>query len=345
MKLDLFDYHLPAESIAQKPLAKRDASRMLVLDRKTGRVEHSYVRDLAQWLLPGDLMVVNQSKVIPARLYAVKQDTGARLEIFLLRPAFNEPPNEWEVLIHPAKRIKGVVVLNLEPKGEVAVLESLGEGHFLVRFNKTGNFKKFLNQYGHIPLPPYIKRKDEKADRERYQTIFAKKDGSVAAPTAGLHFTPALLDNLKKHGISQAASVLHVGLGTFLPVDADDIANHIMHPERVEISPSLSKAVQSAKARHGRVVAIGTTVVRALESSAQDGGWVQPGSFETRIFITPGYNFKTVDALFTNFHQPKSTLLMLVSAFAGRERILAAYQEALKEGYRFLSYGDAMLIL
>lgn len=345
MKLDFFDYHLPAESIAQKPLAKRDGARMLVLDRKTGRVEHSHVKDLGQWLLAGDLMVVNQTKVIPARLYAVKQDTGARLEIFLLRPAFNEPPNEWEVLIHPAKRIKGVVVLKLEPKGEAAVLESLGEGHFLVRFNKTGNFKKFLNQYGHIPLPPYIKRKDESADRERYQTVFAKKDGSVAAPTAGLHFTPALLADLKKHGIRQASAVLHVGLGTFLPVDADEIENHVMHPERVEVSTILSKAIQSTRDRHGRVVAIGTTVVRALESSAEEIGLVKPGSFETRIFITPGYTFKAIDVLFTNFHQPKSTLLMLVSAFAGRERILAAYQEALKEGYRFLSYGDAMLIV
>ncbi|HXL72677.1 MAG TPA: tRNA preQ1(34) S-adenosylmethionine ribosyltransferase-isomerase QueA [bacterium] len=345
MKLDLFDYHLPAESIAQKPLAKRDGARMLVLDRKTGRVEHSLVKDLSQWLLAGDLMVVNQTKVIPARLYAVKPDTGARLEIFLLRPAFDEPPNEWEVLIHPAKRIKGVVVLKLEPEGEAAVLESLGEGHFLVRFNQTGNFKKFLNQYGHIPLPPYIKRKDEPTDRERYQTVFAKKDGSVAAPTAGLHFTSTLLTDLKKHGVRQASAVLHVGLGTFLPVDKEDIEDHIMHPERVEVSPALAKAVQDTRARHGRVVAIGTTVVRALESSAQESGLVKPGSFETRIFITPGYTFKAVDVLFTNFHQPKSTLLMLVSAFAGRERILAAYQEALKEGYRFLSYGDAMLIL
>jgi S-adenosylmethionine:tRNA ribosyltransferase-isomerase len=345
MKLDLFDYHLPAESIAQKPLSQRDGARMLVLDRKTGRVEHSHTKDLAHWLLPNDLMVVNQSKVIPARLYAVKPETGARLEVFLLRPAFNDVPNEWEVLIHPAKRIKGVTILKLEPKGEVAVLESVGDGHFLVRFNKTGNFKKFLNHYGHIPLPPYIKRKDELADRERYQTVFAKKDGSVAAPTAGLHFTRNLLADLKKHGVRQASTTLHVGLGTFLPVDTDEVEDHVMHPERVEVSSALSKAIQGTRNRHGRVVAIGTTVVRALESSAQDGGLVKLGSFETRIFITPGYTFKTVDVLFTNFHQPKSTLLMLISAFAGRERILAAYQEALKEGYRFLSYGDAMLIL
>ncbi len=345
MKLDLFDYHLPAESIAQKPLAKRDGARMLVLDRKTGRVEHSHVRDLAKWLLPNDLMVVNQTKVIPARLYAVKAETGARLEVFLLRPALNEAPNEWEVLIHPAKRIKGVSILKLEPKGEVAVLEALADGHFLVRFNKTGSFKKFLNQYGHIPLPPYIKRKDDLADRERYQTVFAKKDGSVAAPTAGLHFTPALLADLKKHGIKQASAVLHVGLGTFLPVDTDEVEDHVMHPERLEVSPALARSIQSTKAHHGRVVAIGTTVVRALESAAQETGVVKPSSFETRIFITPGYQFKAVDVLFTNFHQPKSTLLMLVSAFAGRDRIIAAYQEAIKEGYRFLSYGDAMLIL
>jgi S-adenosylmethionine:tRNA ribosyltransferase-isomerase len=345
MKLDLFDYHLPAESIAQKPLVKRDGARMLVLDRKTGRVDHSHVRDLAKWLLPTDLMVVNQTKVIPARLYAVKPETGALLEVFLLRSAMDGAANEWEVLIHPAKRIKGVTILKLEPKGEVAVLEALGEGHFLVRFNKTGSFKKFLHQHGHIPLPPYIKRKDDAADRQRYQTVFAKKDGSVAAPTAGLHFTPALLADLKKHGIRQAQAVLHVGLGTFLPVDTDQIEDHVMHPERLEVSPALARAVKQTRDRHGRVVAIGTTVVRVLESAAAEGGLVKPDSSETRIFITPGYSFKTVDVLFTNFHQPKSTLLMLVSAFAGRERVLAAYQEALKEGYRFLSYGDAMLIL
>jgi len=345
LKLDLFDYHLPQELIAQKPLEKRDASRMLVLDRKTGRIEHSHVRDLVKWLLPKDLMVVNQTKVIPARLYAVKAETGAHLEVFLLRPTLNGAPNEWEVLINPAKRIKGVTVLKLEPKGEVAVLEALGEGHFLVRFNKTGNFKSFLDKYGHIPLPPYIKRKDSAADRDRYQTVFAKKAGSVAAPTAGLHFTPTLLRSIQKQGVQKAEVVLHVGLGTFLPVDTDEVEDHVMHPERVEISPALTKAIQKTRDQHGRVVAIGTTVVRALESAGQVGGLVTPGSFETRIFMTPGYQFKVVDVLFTNFHQPKSTLLMLVSAFAGRERVLAAYQEAIKEKYRFFSYGDAMLVL
>ncbi len=353
MKTSYFDYHLPQERIAQRPLEKRDASRMLVLDRKTGRVEHSWVRDLPKWLLPNDLMVVNQTKVFPARLFATKPETGAKIEVFLLRPAlsksngpaFENADEEWEALISPAKRIKGSGVLKMEPKGEVAVLESLGEGHFLVRINRVGKVRKFLEQYGHMPLPPYIKRKDDSKDRTRYQTLFAKKEGSVAAPTAGLHFTKALLAELKKKGIKQSAVTLHVGLGTFLPVSSDDIEDHVMHPERLEVSPAVVSAISSTQKKNGRVVAIGTTVVRALESAAQADGMLKAGTDETRIFIYPGYTFKMVDVLFTNFHQPRSTLLMLVSAFAGRERVLAAYEEALREGYRFLSYGDAMLIL
>ncbi len=345
MKTDLFDYPLPFDQIAQRPLERRDGARMLVLDRKTGHLEHSHVKNLDQWLLPNDLMVVNQTKVIPARLYATKPETGAKLEIFLLRPAYGEGADEWEVLIMPAKRIKGTVVLKLEPKGEVAVLENLGEGHFLVRFNRTGSFKAFLRKFGHVPLPPYIKRKDEAADRERYQTLFARKEGSVAAPTAGLHFTKALMEDLKKQGIRQSPLVLHVGLGTFQPMTSEDIGEHVMHPERYEIPATLISAIQKAKAKNGRVVAIGTTVARALESAVKEDGSLEDGMNETRLFITPGFPFKAVDVLFTNFHQPKSTLLMLVCAFAGRERVLAAYEEALKEGYRFLSYGDAMLIL
>jgi S-adenosylmethionine:tRNA ribosyltransferase-isomerase len=345
MKTDLFDYHLPMGNIAQRPLARRDASRLLVLDRKTGRVDHSQVRNLSQWLLPNDLMVVNQTKVIPARLFATKPETGAKLEIFLLRPALGETGDEWEVLISPAKRIKGVVILKLEPKGEVAVLESLGEGHFLVRFNRVGNFRNFLKKHGHIPLPPYINRKDDSADRERYQTLFAKKEGSVAAPTAGLHFTKALLGSLRKKGIDQTSVTLHVGLGTFLPVASDDLEEHVMHPERIEVPPSTVSAHQKTRKRNGRVVAIGTTVVRTLEAMAQPDGTLRAGVDETRLFITPGYTFKAVDVIFTNFHQPRSTLLALICAFAGRERVLAAYEEAIREGYRFLSYGDAMLIL
>jgi len=345
MKTSLFDYRLPPGLIAQRPLVKRDASRMLVLDRKTGRVEHSWVRDLPKWLLPNDLMVVNQTKVFPARLFATKPETGAKLEVFLLRPVIEKADEEWEALISPAKRIKGSCVLQMEPKGEVAILESLGEGHFLVRINRVGKVRKFLEQHGHMPLPPYIKRKDDSKDRARYQTLFAKKEGSVAAPTAGLHFTKSLLADLKRKGIKLTAVTLHVGLGTFLPVSSDDIEEHVMHPERLEVPPAVVSSISSARKKNGRIVAIGTTVVRALESSVQGDGTLKAGVDETRIFIHPGYSFKAVDVLFTNFHQPQSTLLMLVSAFAGRERVLAAYDEAMRAGYRFLSYGDAMLIL
>jgi S-adenosylmethionine:tRNA ribosyltransferase-isomerase len=345
LRTSLFDYHLPAERIAQRPMGNRDASRMLVLDRKTGHVEHSRVRELPNWFLPNDLMVVNETKVIPARLYATKPETGAKLEILLLRPAYGEERSEWEVLISPAKRIKGNPVLKLEAKGEAAVLESLEEGHFIVRFNRVGDFKRYLRGHGHVPLPPYIKRPDDPADRLRYQTLFAKKDGSVAAPTAGLHFTAPLLADLKRKGIQKVAITLHVGLGTFLPVSAEETDDHVMHPERVEIKQLLVSAVNRARKKNGRIVAIGTTVVRALESMAQDNGLPKTGQEETRLFITPGYSFKMVDVLFTNFPQPCSTLLMLVCAFAGRERVLAAYNEALRNGYRFLSYGDAMLIL
>ncbi len=345
MKTNLFDYRLPPDRIAQRPLEKRDASRMLVLDRKTGRLEHSRVRDLAQWLLPGDLMVVNQTKVFPARLFAVKPDTGARLEVFLLRPASEHSPREWEALVSPAKRVKGHPVLKLEGRGEAAVLESLGEGHFILRLDGVGNVRRFLDQTGHVPLPPYIKREDDGTDRERYQTLFAKKEGSVAAPTAGLHFTKPLLDELRKRGVSRAEVTLHVGLGTFLPVLSDDLEGHVMHPERFEVPAPAAAAIARARKRQGRILAVGTTVVRALESAAQPDGTLRTGQDETRLFISPGYPFRAVDAIFTNFHQPRSTLLTLVCAFGGRERVLAAYEEAIREGYRFLSYGDAMLIL
>jgi len=345
LKTSLFDYHLPPERIAQRPLSKRDASRLLILDRKTGRVNHGMVKDLPQWLLPNDLMVVNQTKVFPARLFATKPETGAKLEIFLLRPAQDNSLEEWEALVSPAKRVKGTQILKLHPKGEVAVMEALGEGHFIVRLNYVGNVRNFLNRHGHIPLPPYIKRKDDARDRTRYQTLFAKKEGSVAAPTAGLHFTKPLLNSLAKRGIKQTAVTLHVGLGTFLPVSSDEIEDHVMHPERWEVPPAAVSAIENARRKNGRVVAIGTTVVRTLESAANPDGSIRSGMDETRLFITPGYNFKAVDIIFTNFHQPQSTLLMLICSFAGRDRVMAAYEEALREGYRFLSYGDAMLIL
>lgn len=345
MKTSFFDYRLPSENIAQKPLDKRDAGRMLVLDRQTGRVNHSLVRDLPRWLLPKDLLVVNQTKVFPARLFATKAETGARLEIFLLRPAFENSPEEWEALVSPSKRIKGNLTLKLAGKGEVVILESLGEGHFIVRLKNVGNVRTFLDRYGHVPLPPYIKRQDDPSDRERYQTLFAQKTGSVAAPTAGLHFTKSLMAELKKKGIRKAAVTLHVGLGTFLPVVSEDLERHVMHPEMFDVPLTAAKAVMATRKRGGRVVAVGTTVVRALESASQEDQSLRTVVDETRLFISPGYSFKAVDVLFTNFHQPRSTLLMLVCAFAGRERVLAVYEEALREGYRFLSYGDAMLIL
>ncbi len=345
MKTSFFDYSLPTERIAQRPLEKRHDARMLVLDRKTGRVNHSFVRDLPQWLLEKDLIVVNQTKVFPARLYAIKSDTGAKLEIFLLRPALENSKEEWEALVSPAKRIKGSPVLKLEGKGEAVILESLKEGRFILRLNKVGNVRAFLARNGHVPLPPYIKRKDDAIDRERYQTLFAKKEGSVAAPTAGLHFSKALLGELRKKGIRQAAVTLHVGMGTFQPVSSERIEDHVMHPELFEVPSKAASAIAETRKNHGRVVAIGTTVVRALESAFQSGGLFRSEPDETRLFISPGYSFNAVDTLFTNFHQPRSTLLMLVCAFAGRERVLAAYEEALREGYRFLSYGDAMLIL
>jgi S-adenosylmethionine:tRNA ribosyltransferase-isomerase len=343
MQTQLFNYHLPEESIAQRPLAQRDASRMLVLDRQTGRIEHSWVRDLAQWLLPQDLFVVNRTKVLPVRLFATKKETGAKLEVFLLRPGEGE--TTWEALVRPARRVRNQMVLSLEPQGEVEIVETLEGGHFIVEIRGTGPLRPFLLKHGHVPLPPYIKRPDDRKDRERYQTLFARQLGSIAAPTAGLHFTPPLLASLKKRGLKKSEVLLHVGLGTFLPVSEGETEDHVMHPEFYEVPPATVKSVHETRRRGGRVVAIGTTVVRALESSLGDGGKLAAQKGETRLFITPGYSFRNVDILFTNFHQPQSTLLMLVSAFAGRERVLAAYAEALQEGYRFLSYGDAMLIL
>jgi S-adenosylmethionine:tRNA ribosyltransferase-isomerase len=345
LKTSLFHYALPGELVAQRPLAQRDASRLLVLDRKTGRVTHSRMKDLAQWLLPEDLLVLNQTKVIPARLWAEKTETGAKIEIFLLRRTQKDDPYEWEALVSPAKRIKGNLILKVHPRGEAAILESLGEGHFIVRLNKTGSFQKFLAQAGHIPLPPYIKRRDDAADWSRYQTVFAKKEGSVAAPTAGLHFTKKLFEDLKKRGVRTAPVLLHVGLGTFLAVSSEDTDEHVMHSETFEIKTATVKAIERTRKRGGRVIAVGTTVARTLESAAGPSGVLTAQQDETRLFITPGFVFRGIDALFTNFHQSESTLLMLVCAFAGRERVLAAYEEAIREKYRFFSYGDAMLIL
>jgi S-adenosylmethionine:tRNA ribosyltransferase-isomerase len=310
----------------------------------TGLVEHSSVRELPDYLREGDLLVVNKTRVIPARLLA-RKSTGAALEIFLLHPAKAGANGDWEALVSPGRRVKGPCVLDLLPRGKAEVKEVLGDGHYRVSFSETGPFRKFLEEVGHIPLPPYIKRPDEVSDRERYQTLFAKDDGSVAAPTAGLHFTSELLESLKKKGVEKAEVVLHVGLGTFLAVETENIEDHVMHSETFEISAATAKAIEKTKKAGSRVVAVGTTVCRALEASTEKTGKVEAMKGETHIFIKPGYEFKVVDVLFTNFHQSQSTLLMLVSAFAGREKVLAAYQEAIRMKYRFFSYGDATLIL
>lgn len=263
-----------------------------------------------------------------------------------MRPVFEKDNQDWEVLIQPAKRIKGALELTLENGKKIQVIDSLGEGHFIVNFNQVGSLKKFLNQYGHVPLPPYIRRSDNVEDRERYQSVFAKQEGSLAAPTASLHFSKGLLSHLNRAGIKSTRLTLHVGLGTFLPVMAENIEDHLMHPEWFELSLKTVSDIQKTQKAHQRIVAVGTTVVRALESACIVGnGTLVPYMGETRIFITPGFNFKITEALITNFHQPASTLLMLVSALAGRERILAVYEQAMKEKYRFLSYGDCMLIL
>jgi S-adenosylmethionine:tRNA ribosyltransferase-isomerase len=348
MKTALFDYELPPELVAQRPLPDRDGARMMVLDRSTGRIEHSRVRDLPRFLSRGDLLVVNRTRVFPARLFATKGPAGARLEVFLLKETSRRGP-VWEALLCPGKRIKGEVVLHFEGGARARVVSDLGEGHFLVNFTGVRGFGRFLREAGHVPLPPYIRRPDEPSDRERYQTIFARRSGSVAAPTAGLHFTPRLLEGLRRKGVRRAAVTLHVGLGTFLPVTTEEIEDHRMHSESYEVPDAAVAAVRRARSAGGRVVAVGTTSLRALESAARDGE-PRPGVGTTDLFVRPGYRFRVVDALFTNFHQPGSTLLMLVSAFCGargrpgRETVLAAYREAVRERYRFFSYGDAMLL-
>lgn len=344
MRTDLFHYDLPPELIAQRPLADRDAARLMAVRRDTGEVTHSLVKNLPMFLRPGDLMVVNRSRVIPARLFARKA-TGAALEIFLLRPAPSGMEGEWEALVSPGRRIKGPCEVEVLPRGRCEIKEVLGDGHYRVGFSGTGPFRAFLDEAGHVPLPPYIKRLDDASDRERYQTLFAKEDGSVAAPTAGLHFTASLLSALRERGVGTAEVVLHVGLGTFLAVETEIVEDHVMHRERFEIPPETVEAVRAAKAAGGRVLAVGTTVCRALESASVESGSLQATVGETELFIKPGFQFRTVDALFTNFHQSRSTLLMLVSAFAGRENVLHAYREAVHEKYRFFSYGDATLWL
>ncbi|MEM7051006.1 MAG: tRNA preQ1(34) S-adenosylmethionine ribosyltransferase-isomerase QueA [Acidobacteriota bacterium] len=338
MLTDDFDFELPEAAIAQQPVA-RGSSRLLVVDEAARERRHRRVSDLADLLLPGDLLVVNDTRVIPARLFARRAATGARIELLLIEKVDD---TLWDVLARPGRKARPGTRLELAEglEGRTESRPDSDDGRLRVRFSQP--VEPFLEKLGHIPLPPYIKRPDNAADRERYQTVFAAKAGAVAAPTAGLHFDDALLAALEARGVERATVTLHVGIGTFKPVTADLVHEHRMESERFEIPATTARALHRTRQRGGRVVAVGTTVVRTLEGAARQG--LESGSGRTDLFITPGFQFQRVDLLLTNFHLPKSTLLMLVSAFGGRRRMLAAYREAIAEGYRFYSYGDAMLL-
>lgn len=339
MLLSDFDYELPEELIAQFPCEPRDASRLLVLDRQSEELQHRRFSDLLDYLIPGDTLVFNDTKVIPARLFGKKAETGANIEVFLLHRLSYD---EWEVLVKPGKKARPGAIIEFSADLRCEVLAVTDFGGRVIKFHFTGVFEEILDRLGQTPLPPYIK--ETLADKNRYQTVYAREQGSSAAPTAGLHFTEAMLEAVRAKGIATAFVTLHVGLGTFRPVQTDDITTHVMHREYYSISPEAAEQINQAKARGGRIIAVGTTSVRTLESASVDGQ-VQSGSGWTEIFIYPGYQFQIIDALVTNFHLPKSTLLMLISALAGKERVLAAYQAAVAEHYRFFSFGDAMLIV
>lgn len=340
MKTSDFDYDLPQELIAQHPAAQRDHSRLLVMDKKSGAVEHRLFKDIVAYLHAGDVLVLNNTKVIPARIFGVKEGGTAKIEVLLLKRD-ETLPNTWEVLVHPGKRCKVGTVIDFGEgrlKGEVIANTSAGRK---ITFHFDGIFEEILDELGTMPLPPYIHEQLE--DQNRYQTVYAKVDGSAAAPTAGLHFTTALLDTLREKGVEIEEVLLHVGLGTFKPVDEENIEDHEMHSEYYEISADTARRINQAKDEGRRIISVGTTSTRALESAARDGRLVA-GSGWTTIFIYPGYQWQIVDGLITNFHLPKSTLMMLVSALSTRENILRAYEEAVRERYRFFSFGDAMFI-
>lgn len=343
MKVSDFDFHLPEELIAQTPLPQRDASRLLVTERFGIELQDKQFRDIVEYFDADDVLVINQTRVIPARLFGVRADTGGHVEILLLRPYGG---NRWEVLVKPGKRARIGMRIEFSPKLACTVVDITEIGSRLVDFDFSGDFNEILEELGETPLPPYIHEKLE--DGERYQTVYSKEAGSVAAPTAGLHFTPELLSEIKARGTQIVPLTLHVGLGTFRPVQVEDVEEHRMHAEYFEVSPESAEAINSCKRRGGRVWAVGTTTVRTLETQARKQGSdyvVVPGSGWTDIFIYPGYQFKIVDVLITNFHLPKSSLLMLVSAFAGLDTIRRAYTYAVENRYRFFSFGDAMLLL
>ena len=339
LKTKDYFYELPERLIAQHPAQRRDQSRLMVVHRKDG-IEHRIFSDIVDYLHAGDVLVVNETAVIPARLHGVRETTGAHVELLLLKQTGND---QWETLVRPGRRVKEGEWLSFgEGQLRCKVLSRTDAGGRVVKFVYEGEFYAVLDALGEMPLPPYIHEKAE--DPTRYQTVYAKETGSAAAPTAGLHFTPELLEKIQQKGVILAKVLLHVGLGTFRPVSEDDLTKHVMHAEYYEISARTAEQINQARRRGGRVVAVGTTSVRVLETVAKEDGMLYEQSGWTDIFIYPGIRFKLVDALITNFHLPESTLLMLVSAFAGRERILQAYQTAVEEEYRFFSFGDAMYI-
>lgn len=340
MNLHDFDFYLPEELIAQDPLEDRSSSRLLVLDKETGNIEHKIFKDIIDYLQPNDCLVINNTKVIPARLIGEREGTGAHIEVLLLKRRENDI---WEVLVKPGKKAKPGTVINFGgDKLKATVLEVVDDGNRLIQFEYKGIFEEILDELGQMPLPPYITHKLE--DKNRYQTVYAKYEGSAAAPTAGLHFTNELLSKIKEKGVTIACVTLHVGLGTFRPVKVENILEHHMHSEHFQIEEEEAKKINDARKNGGRIIAVGTTSTRTLESAALADGTIPATSGDTSIFIYPGYKFKAIDCLITNFHLPESTLVMLVSALAGRDNILNAYNVAVEEKYRFFSFGDAMFI-
>jgi len=341
LKTSDFYYDLPKELIAQDPLEDRSSSRLLVLHRKSGRVEHRVFTDIVEYLKPGDCLVRNNTKVIPARLYGTRVDTGATIELLLLKRMENDV---WETLVKPGKKARQGAVISFGDgilTGEIIDVKE--DGNRLIQFRYEGIFEEILDQLGQMPLPPYITHTLK--DKNRYQTVYAKYEGSAAAPTAGLHFTEELFRKLEEKGVLVANVTLHVGLGTFRPVKVDDVSKHHMHTEFYQVTKEEADKINKAKQAGGRIVCVGTTSCRTIESAADENGVLKPGQGDTDIFIYPGYSFKMMDVLITNFHLPESTLLMLVSALAGKEQVMRVYEEAVQERYRFFSFGDAMIIL
>lgn len=335
-----FNFDLPEELIAQTPLKDRSSSRLMVLDKKTGKVEHKVFKDIVNMISAGDCIVINETKVLPARLIGARKDTGSRVEILLLKRNENDT---WETIVYPGKKARpGHIIEFGEGLLEAEIVQVLEDGNRIVKFNYEGIFEELLDKLGEMPLPPYIHEKLE--DKNRYQTVYAKNEGSAAAPTAGLHFTPELMKQLEDKGVNIARLTLHVGLGTFRPVKADDINDHKMHSEFYMIDKENADIINKTRENGGKIITVGTTSTRTLESIANENGHIKACSGWTDIFIYPGYKFKIVDNLITNFHLPESTLIMLVSALAGRENVLNAYKCAVEEKYRFFSFGDAMFI-